>query len=77
MVEFKGRELKHRDLGQALLTRFFAPLAPIALIESPPKMEGKQMFMYLSKKRINEKKEVKETKVPDKITAPESVVLIT
>lgn len=56
MVQFKGREMQHKDLGQQLLTRYFEPLASVAVIESPVIMEGRAMFMLIAPKKGTEKK---------------------
>jgi translation initiation factor IF-3 len=47
-VMFRGREITHRELGQAVLTRVIEDTKEVAVIESAPRMEGRQMFMILS-----------------------------
>jgi translation initiation factor IF-3 len=47
-VMFRGREMSHRELGQKVLERVIADLKEAAVIESAPRMEGRQMFMILA-----------------------------
>lgn len=48
-VLFRGRELAHTDIGRDLLNQMSDLLKDAAVIEQPPKMEGKNMTMLLSK----------------------------
>jgi len=47
-VMFRGREITHRELGQKVLQRVIEDLKETAIIESAPRMEGRQMFMILA-----------------------------
>jgi translation initiation factor IF-3 len=47
-VMFRGREMSHRELGQKVLQRVIEDLRETAVIESAPRMEGRQMFMILA-----------------------------
>lgn len=47
-VMFRGREITHRELGQKVLQRVIEDLREVAVIESAPRMEGRQMFMILA-----------------------------
>jgi translation initiation factor IF-3 len=47
-VMFRGREITHRELGQKVLQRIIEDMKDVAVIESAPRMEGRQMFMILS-----------------------------
>lgn len=47
-LRFQGREMAHQEQGLTLLNKISADLADIALQETPPKREGKQMFVLLS-----------------------------
>jgi translation initiation factor IF-3 len=47
-IMFRGREITHRELGQALLDEVIADVKDIAVVETPPRMEGRQMFMILA-----------------------------
>ena len=45
---FRGREITHRELGQAVLDDVIADTKDIAIVETTPRLEGRQMFMILS-----------------------------
>jgi translation initiation factor IF-3 len=47
-VMFRGREMSHRELGQKVLQRVIEDLRETAVIESAPRIEGRQMFMILA-----------------------------
>jgi translation initiation factor IF-3 len=47
-VMFRGREMSHRELGQKVLQKIIDDLKDVAVIESVPRMEGRQMFMILA-----------------------------
>jgi len=50
-LRFRGREMVHQDLGRKLLDRVCADLAPHAVIEQNPLMEGMQMVMVFAPKK--------------------------
>jgi len=43
-LRFYGREMAHQELGIALLDKVSKALLDIAMLETPPKMEGRQLF---------------------------------
>ena len=47
-VRFRGRELSHPELGRMLLERFAERVKEHAVIERPPVLEGKSMFIVLA-----------------------------
>jgi translation initiation factor IF-3 len=47
-LRFYGREMAHQEVGMDLLKRVVASLQDIALVEVPPKMEGRQLFVLLA-----------------------------
>ena len=47
-LRFMGRELAHQELGMEVMQKAIAFVNDLALIESSPKMEGKQMFLMLA-----------------------------
>jgi translation initiation factor IF-3 len=53
-LRFRGREITHQELGMALLMRIKDDLADSILVESMPKLEGKQMIMMIApgKKKV-------------------------
>ncbi|KFZ38435.1 translation initiation factor IF-3 [Shewanella mangrovi] len=50
-LRFRGRELAHQGLGMDLLNRIKADLDEVAVVESFPKMEGRQAVMVLAPKK--------------------------
>ena len=50
-LRYRGRELVHQDIGRKLLARITEYLAPHAVIEQNPLMEGKQMIMVFGPKK--------------------------
>ncbi len=47
-IMFRGREMTHTELGRKLLDRLAEDVAEIAKIESPPKLDGRNMIMTLA-----------------------------
>ena len=67
-IMFRGREMAHPEQGLTILERLAEDLKDIAVIESQPKMEGRNMHMQIAplpsnaKKKNSEKKDKKEGK---------------
>lgn len=59
VVQFRGREIAHTDLGRKLLLRFAGDLGQYGLAEGQPKMEGRNAHVIISplKKEVKEKKQ--------------------
>lgn len=49
-VRFRGRELNYLKLGEETLKKFIEELSDVATVEKTPVLEGKNMFILLSKK---------------------------
>jgi translation initiation factor IF-3 len=47
---FRGRQIAHPELGQAVVERVASELADVAKVESPARMEGKSLTMILAPK---------------------------
>ena len=47
-VRFRGREVTHASLGQELLHRFAELCSECSTVEKQPKLEGRQMLMFLA-----------------------------
>jgi translation initiation factor IF-3 len=45
---FKGREIVHNEVGMELFEKIILGLGEVVKVDSPPKMEGKQIIMILS-----------------------------
>jgi translation initiation factor IF-3 len=50
-LRFRGREMAHTDIGRQMLIRLQNDLAPYALVEQHPLMEGRQMVMMMAPKK--------------------------
>jgi translation initiation factor IF-3 len=65
-IRFKGREMTHPKLGEALMKKFVEACAEFGAAEKPGKFEGRNLHVILApKKEIpvkTEKKEIKEEK---------------
>ena len=48
VVQFRGREIAHVDLGQKLLLRFAQDLAQYGVAEGSPRMEGRNAHVLIS-----------------------------
>ncbi len=50
-LRFRGREMAHQQLGFDLLNRIKTDVEELAVVESFPKMEGRQAIMVLAPKK--------------------------
>ncbi len=50
-VIFRGPELRHTEIGQKQLEHFMAQLSDYAIVDQPPRMEGRRMTMVLEPKK--------------------------
>lgn len=50
-LRFRGREMAHVRNSRHILDEFAEKLSDIAIVEKPPKMEGRSMTMFLTEKR--------------------------
>ena len=53
IMQFRGREMAHQEIGMELLKRVEADLAELGSVEQYPKMEGRQLTMVIAPKRKN------------------------
>jgi translation initiation factor IF-3 len=51
-LRFRGREMAHQELGAAMLERIRDDLVEEVVVEQFPKMEGRQMVMLISPKKV-------------------------
>lgn len=63
-VRFRGREMAHTDIGEVLLRSFAEKCADIANLDKAPKLEGRNMSMFLSPKPQTPPKKPAKPKVP-------------
>ena len=63
-VRFRGREMAHTNIGEVLLRNFAEKCADIANLDKAPKLEGRNMSMFLSPKPQTPPKKPAKTKTP-------------
>ncbi|GIW47614.1 MAG: translation initiation factor IF-3 [Deltaproteobacteria bacterium] len=51
MIFFKGREILHPEIGHMLANKIIERLSDVGVVDSPPKLEGKNLTMILSPKK--------------------------
>jgi translation initiation factor IF-3 len=72
VVQFRGREIAHVDLGKKLLLRFADDLAGVGQIEGQPRLEGRNAHVIISPAKAKEKprEQKAEPQVPPPPQAP-------
>ncbi len=50
-VRFRGREMAHQELGEAMVRKIAADIAEEAVVEQYPRMEGRLMVMMIAPKK--------------------------
>jgi translation initiation factor IF-3 len=50
VIQFRGREMSRKELGDKLLSRFQEDLESLSKIDSPARLEGRRMIMILAPK---------------------------
>lgn len=73
-VRFHGREMAHTALGQELLLKFASECADSAVVEKAPKLEGRQMLMFLAPKPAKAEKAAKTVKAEAEVNDAEEAV---
>ena len=51
VIQFKGREMQHKDLGRELLEKIYKPIENDATLESNPRIEGRSITMLVGPKK--------------------------
>src|SRR5579885_2221502 len=64
VVQFRGREIAHVDLGKKLLLRFAEDLTGIGSIEGQPKLEGRNAHVIISPVKAAAKEKTEKPKNP-------------
>lgn len=49
-ITFRGREVAHQDLGYKIINQIIVDLQDVALVETPPRSEGRTLTMTVSPK---------------------------
>ena len=50
-IRFRGREMSHQELGREMASRIEADLGEDIVVESRPRLEGRQMVMMIAPKK--------------------------
>ena len=69
-VRFRGREMAHTEIGEQLLREFAGKCAEIANLDKAPKLEGRNMSIFLSPKPVTPPKKPAKPKTPKAEPAP-------
>jgi len=65
MVQFRGREIAHVDIGRKLLLRFVEDLTPYGAVEGQPRLEGRFAHVLISPIKAVVKKEKSKDEQPE------------
>lgn len=80
-VQFRGRSIVHKDLGELTLLKFIKELEDVGLAEALPKLEGRKMLVMISPKKVVSKAQVKKAAAapaePKKEKAPRQEAPVT
>jgi translation initiation factor IF-3 len=71
-LRFRGREMAHQEFGVRLLERIRNDLEPHSVVESWPRLEGRQMVMLLAPKKVAPKPAPKATPRASQPTKPDA-----
>src|SRR5579872_3051176 len=66
VVQFRGREIAHTDLGRKLLLRFATDLSQYGSMESQPRLEGRNAHVLISPVKVEKPHTAKEKDTKEK-----------
>src|ERR1700730_14868818 len=64
VVQFRGREIAHVDIGKKLLLRFAQDLSQVGAVEGQPKLEGRNAHVIISPVKAVAKEKPKDQTPP-------------
>jgi translation initiation factor IF-3 len=70
VVQFRGREIAHTDLGRKLLIRFAEDLVAYGAVDGTPRMEGRNAHILISPVKATAVKAPKEKQHTEKPPSP-------
>lgn len=70
-VRFRGREMAHTEIGEVLLRDYADKCAEIAVLDKAPKLEGRNMSIFLSPKPVTPPKKPAKPRAPKPAPAAE------
>ena len=65
-LQFRGREMSHKDLGHQLMERIVEDMSEVADLEAPPKDEGMQIVAVFNPKPVSQQKAAAKDTTSDK-----------
>jgi translation initiation factor IF-3 len=63
-IMFRGREMAHTELGRKILDRLVEDLAEVAVVESTPKQDGRNMVMVIAPTKKHDEKPAPDEGTP-------------
>ena len=66
-IRFRGRQMAHTDIGARILERFAKACEEFATLDKNPKLEGRNMSMFLSPKLQKPEKAEKAVSAPEAV----------
>ena len=75
-IMFRGREMAHPELGRKILDRLAGDVVEVAMVESAPRQDGRNMTMVLHPLKQQKPKPAKPSK-PKQEATPESAAQVT
>ena len=76
VIQFRGREIVHPEVGQQVLKRVVEALNDVAQVEQAPMMEGRRMLMIIGPKSSQAKRPLGPTPTPAPGPAPGPTVIV-
>ena len=70
-MRFRGREVTHPEIGQAILNRLVESVDGVGTVETSPRLDGRQMTMVLAPVRHPKPSSVEEQPAEEAPEAPE------
>jgi translation initiation factor IF-3 len=76
-IMFRGREMAHPELGLRILERIADEVNEIAMVESAPRQDGRNMTMVLHPLKQNNRRPSTTTKAPKPAAPPAATTAVT
>jgi translation initiation factor IF-3 len=70
-MRFRGREVTHPEIGRAILQRLFEEVEEMAVIETNPRLDGRQMTMVLAPAKRTRKETTEDS--PERDTSVQEI----
>ena len=69
-IEFRGREMAHRDIGYVMIDRLITELSEVGLAEARPRQEGRFLHAIIGPKKVPGKSSGSGQKAAARAAAP-------